>query len=184
MKAIKVDEGYKVFIEIPEKWNGITDYNKLPEEIHFKNGWRDIVVPVITESQKFGELISVDDNVTYNVIELTDEEKNALEVKKIKDQENSIINKYEFHKQKGWDFYQHFRAKIVLDIYAGEISEMQAFEIEGYLQSAFDKISNTGDWKTAYFILNKKSTEQEFILKYEEMALEAIVLYIQENYEN
>ena len=52
--------------------------------MHFEHGWRDVVIPTITETQKLSnDFILVDDIVTKEVIELNGLELQAIEDAKI-----------------------------------------------------------------------------------------------------
>lgn len=95
-----------------------------------------------------------------------------------------IKAKYEFHKLNGWDAYQEFRAMIVLDIAKGVITENQAFLIEKDLKAGYDRISQNGDWKTAYYELSQVTVSYPFIQPYMNIALSFILNYISENYDN
>jgi hypothetical protein len=95
-----------------------------------------------------------------------------------------IKEKYEQHRLNGWNAYQDFRAMIVLDIYEGKITETQAFLIENDLKVAYDRISQNGDWKTAYYELSQKTVSHSFIQPYMDIAMNFILNYIQTNYES
>ena len=144
MIAINIEGEIKVFFEIPKKWNGMDNYDALSPEKHLEDGWKTLVVPNISETQKIGDLMEADDHITYEVLELTQDEMDALEEKKTNAIKAEIKSKYEFHKQNGWEFYQNFRAEIVVAIYGGDITEGDAFQIEAHLKDGFDKIANTG----------------------------------------
>lgn len=92
--------------------------------------------------------------------------------------------KYEQHRINGWNAYQDFRAMIVLDIYGGLITETQAFLIENDLKVAYDRISQNGDWKTAYYELSQKKVSYPFIQRYMDIALSFIMNYIRTNYDS
>lgn len=114
-------------------------------------------------------------NPTAVIEGMTPEAEKELAIREIK-------QKYEFHKTNGWEAYQSFRAKIVLDIYSNVITENQAFQIESLLKVAYDRIAQTGDWKTARYEL-VKLTPPAFILPYFNEAKQIIENYIAENYE-
>jgi hypothetical protein len=102
----------------------------------------------------------------------------------IKLKAKAIKAKYETHKRNGWEAYQDFRAKIVLDIEAGTITMEQAFLIEHDLKIAYDRIAQNGDWKTAYFELSQVLPSQPFVQPYLDLAMAFIGQYIQTNYES
>jgi hypothetical protein len=95
-----------------------------------------------------------------------------------------IKAKYEFHRLNGWNAYQDFRAMIVLDIEAGDITEQQAFLIEKDLKLGYDRIAQNGDWKTAYYELSQVTVSYPFIQEYLDIALSFIATYIQNNYDS
>lgn len=95
-----------------------------------------------------------------------------------------IKAKYEFHRLNGWNAYQDFRAMIVIDIEAGDITEQQAFLIEKDLKIGYDRIAQNGDWKTAYYELSQIQVSYSFIQEYLDIALNYIANYIQNNYDS
>lgn len=77
----------KTYSEIPGTWEfeGVTHqgYEHFTD-LHFVHGWRDVVIPTITETQKLSnDFILVDDIVTKEVIELNELELQAIEDAKI-----------------------------------------------------------------------------------------------------
>ena len=77
----------KTYSEIPGTWEfeGVTyqGYEHFTD-LHFAHGWRDVVIPTITETQKLSnDFILVDDIVTKEVIELNGLELQAIEDAKI-----------------------------------------------------------------------------------------------------
>lgn len=70
----------KTWSSIPSSWESrpnTINYNQLPESELYADGWRDVVVPSIDQdTQKLGVLVydSINDIVTYQVIDLTPEE--------------------------------------------------------------------------------------------------------------
>ena len=77
----------KTYSEIPVTWEfeGVTyqGYEHFTD-LHFAHGWRDVVIPTITETQKLSnDFILVDDIVTKEVIELNGLELQAIEDAKI-----------------------------------------------------------------------------------------------------
>ena len=77
----------KTYSEIPGTWEfeGVTyqGYEHFTD-LHFAHGWRDVVIPTITETQKLSnDFILVDDIVTKEVIEITADELQAIEDAKI-----------------------------------------------------------------------------------------------------
>ena len=86
MKA-NIENIQKIHTEIPGTWEfeGVTyqGYEHFTD-LHFAHGWRDVVIPTITETQKLSnDFILVDDIVTKEVVELSEEELQAIEDAKI-----------------------------------------------------------------------------------------------------
>ena len=112
-------------------------------------------------------------------------EDNTLTESQLKDIAIAEIKaKYEFHRANGWSAYQDFRAMIVIDIEAGDITEQQAFLIEKDLKLGYDRIAQNGDWKTAYYELSQVTVSYPFIQEYLDIALSFIATYIQNNYDS
>ena len=77
----------KTYSEIPGTWEfeGVTyqGYEHFTD-LHFAHGWREWVMPTITETQKLSDdFILVHDVVTKEIVELTAEELQAIEDAKI-----------------------------------------------------------------------------------------------------
>ena len=70
----------KTWSSIPSSWEvrpNTINYNLLPQVDQYTDGWRNVVVPSIDpNNQKLGalEYDAVNDHVTYQVIDLTEEE--------------------------------------------------------------------------------------------------------------
>ena len=67
----------KLYAEIPNTWtvDGVRIDNYSQSNDHFLHGWREVVIPAITELQRLGdEFILVNDIVTKEVIDFTTEE--------------------------------------------------------------------------------------------------------------
>ena len=78
----------KTYPQIPTIWV----YDEVPyqgyehfKELHFKHGWRDVKLPEFnTETHKLSDdFVLIEDVVTKEVIELTDEELKAIEKSKV-----------------------------------------------------------------------------------------------------
>ena len=74
-----------VYNEIPNSWivDGVQTDNYKKSEEHYLHGWREVVIPTITHLQRLGsEYILVNDIVTKEVIDFTDEEIEAVKLNK------------------------------------------------------------------------------------------------------
>lgn len=110
---------------------------------------------------------------------------NILEISVQQERANKdyIKSKYEIHKVNGWNEYQDFRAQVITDINAQIISETQAFLLEDYLKDAYNKISSTGDWKTARWVLTQLAGHELWMQPYIDSALSRVNVYITNNYD-
>ena len=85
MKAININNVWKLYQTLPKVWNNKQPYNAIEE------GFKDVVEPTMSNAQRLGILIydEINDIVTYQVIDKTEEEifaedlANATEVKSI-----------------------------------------------------------------------------------------------------
>ena len=190
MKAITINSQVKFleefdFFQFEE--NTYFNLKDIDEETLYKWGFRTVTKPTITASQKYKEPLAPEDFNTekdefiyqiVNIPALTDE---AIKLQAI--QETKL--RYENHKAQGWEAYQNFRANIVSDIAEEIITEPQAFAIEELLSVAYDKISASGDWKTALYKLSQVVIPQgyEFVQPYYDAAHQELETYIVANYE-
>lgn len=75
----------KIYNEVPDTFvvDGVRIDNYKMSENHFKDGWREVVIPAITHLQRLGsEYILVNDIVTKEVIDFTQDEMNTLNLQK------------------------------------------------------------------------------------------------------
>lgn len=129
--------------------------------------------------------VSTIEEVPQGLIYETIIEDNTLTESQLKEIAIAEIKaKYEFHRANGWSAYQDFRAMIVIDIEAGDITEQQAFLIEKDLKLGYDRIAQNGDWKTAYYELSQVTVSYPFIQEYLDVTLNYIANYIQNNYDS
>jgi hypothetical protein len=69
----------RTWSKIPNSWETrpkMMNYDK-NLAIHSEDGWRDVVEPVLTDTQKRGSLVILNDSVTYEIIDKTPEELEA-----------------------------------------------------------------------------------------------------------
>lgn len=154
------------------KYAGVFSDDYLSENIGFINSNpENVISPIIDDIENPNKWIS-----SLN--------ENDLNEAKIKIEKEYIKNKYQIHRENGWNEYQDFRASVVYDINAGLILEQQAFELENYLKTAYDKINNTGDWKTARFVLKQLTGHPEWMQTYIDQAVQRVDDYILNNYDS
>ena len=183
----------QIFTTLPNKFCGtenVTGSYQNRTDLHEADGFWDIEQLPLGEHQKYGaiEQKGTEKLFHYPLIDKTPEEI-ALEAQQALEaaaeaEIQYVIDKYEVHKTNGWNEYQRFRAQIVLDIEKGILTELDAFMIEAFLKSGFDKIANSGDWKTARYILGASETSDPIIVTYKDKALTIIDAYILDNYDN
>ena len=74
-----------VYNNIPNTWmvGGNEIHNYSQSEEHFEHGWRDVIIPPITDLQRLGdEYILINDIITKEVIDFTPQEMNTLNLQK------------------------------------------------------------------------------------------------------
>ena len=75
----------KIYNEVPNIWvvDGKEIHNYSKSEEHFDHGWREVVIPPITDLQRLGdEYILINDIITKEVIDFTQDEMNTLNLQK------------------------------------------------------------------------------------------------------
>lgn len=96
MKAIKIKDTIHAYPSIEAYWiqrskpftlrPATVNYHKLPDEEHYKDGWRDVLIPEFeSETQHLGALVYDEgkDVVTYEVVDKTAEELEQIRKSKI-----------------------------------------------------------------------------------------------------
>lgn len=95
MVAIDIDGTITTYSQIPSVWNGVLNYNSINNtENQMTDGWREVVQPDYdTSLQKRGDIYFnvANDNFTYAVIDLTDEEIQARLVSQAEGEKQNII---------------------------------------------------------------------------------------------
>ena len=74
-----------VYTEIPNVWvvNGVEIHNYSQSTSHYTHGWREVVIPTITNLQRLGsEYVLIGDIITKEVIDFTAEEIKAENLQK------------------------------------------------------------------------------------------------------
>ena len=89
----------QVYNELPDRFvfnNTTYDGYKMCEDLHFEHGWRDVVIPTITSTQKLSQVYTLDlenNIVTKEVIEMSEEEiEELLTIKK-----ETLLKKLQFY---------------------------------------------------------------------------------------
>jgi len=70
MKAIEINGNWELYNTLPKVWNNKQPYNAIEE------GFKDVIRPTISNTQRLGELVydDLNDVLTYNIIEKSAEE--------------------------------------------------------------------------------------------------------------
>jgi hypothetical protein len=70
MKAIQIDGNWELFQTLPKVWNNKQPYNAIEE------GFKDVIRPTISNTQRLGILIydDLNDVLSYQVVDKTEEE--------------------------------------------------------------------------------------------------------------
>ena len=70
MKAIEINGNWELYQTLPKVWNNKQPYNAIEE------GFKDVIRPTISNTQRLGELVydDLNDVLTYNIIEKSAEE--------------------------------------------------------------------------------------------------------------
>jgi hypothetical protein len=88
-----------VYNEIPNIWvvDGFEIHNYSQSTNHYAHGWREVVIPTITNLQRLGsEYVLIGNIVTKEVIDFTAEEIEAENARNLLALENRIIEKYNY----------------------------------------------------------------------------------------
>lgn len=120
----------QVYNELPDAFvfENVTFHGyKMCEDLHFQHGWREVVIPTISSTQKLSEnYILKNDVITKEVIEMSIEEineKKEQEIEVIRQQTSLAISEYmREHKERfifrqieipqyAWDKYDEMRAE-------------------------------------------------------------------------
>lgn len=140
----------KTYESIPNFWNNTFGYDKLIHEIHYNDGWRDVVIPEKTEHQGLGDLYFDEENdvFTYHIIDFTQEEIELYEDQKLLAPTLEEQSRYVQRMQDGKDAYALQSAKLRLAKLSGAIDESTHNVIEDMLIPVRDEVVN-GQWMTA-----------------------------------
>lgn len=111
MKANINTTPLKLVKKIPKSFNLTDGYHKLSDAMHYEDGWRDVVIPAITEYQSLTDLYfdDVNDVVTYYIYDFTQEEKD----KKDRDKEdNEDVNENQIEKFDSDIFIEKYKKRL------------------------------------------------------------------------
>jgi hypothetical protein len=118
----------RTWSRIPKYWETrpfMMNYDK-NLAIHFEDGWRDVVVPVITENQKLGSLVVLNDTVTYQIIDLTVQEiADRGQQREDSDQSADLFNTA---KSDGIQMFDRFLVSIQRQFDSGNLTGVQALQ--------------------------------------------------------
>lgn len=188
MKANLNDIPYKSYPEIPRKWGRINNYNHPSfKDKWYEDGFRDLIEDDFDQStHKKGKIYwdQAEDVFKIELLKLTEEEINIQAEQQAQKVVDAVIGKYNDYKTDGINYYDSFRAKIVLDVNNNLISQEQGVSIGKILKPCFDWII-TGDWLNALQELEEMIITSSSPIKaneYYQMAKNFVTNYIAENY--
>jgi len=100
MKAITINNEIQTFSKLPKIWNDVLNYDSVNNtDMQYADGWRDVVNPPLTEYQRQGDIYfdEVNDFYTYEIVDFTQEEIDAKDVKDAKDEfKNNLDGVYQY----------------------------------------------------------------------------------------
>lgn len=149
MKAIQINN--RIIRSIPSFWirpDGSHDhaYNTRPDEVHYEDGWRDVVTPPISENQRLGEFFFNEENDvwTYQVIDLTPEEIAARFESQIEGQRSEII--------------EQKRNRLIMESFQAIEDEEEAFEVKEVFHRydpEFDYLTVSAGYKVTRILIEE-----------------------------
>jgi len=169
MKAIEINNNWKLYPTLPKVWNNKQPYNAIEE------GFKDVVRPAISNTQRLGMLIydDVNDVLTYQVIDKTEEEISYEIVE-------HEFQKYLQRKTDGENAYLQISAEFRMAKISGAISEEKHLYIENLLKPVRDEIM-FGQWMEGLRLLELIEIEQIGDELYNRLHLQ-ISNYVSKNY--
>ncbi len=144
MVAIEKDGEIKIFSTIPNTWNHTVGYNYENPQIHYKDGFRNIVEPQYDISTQYkGEVIydSINDIFTYNIINFTEEQ---LSINLILKEEIDDKNELDILEEKGTYLYVKTKNRLIRKRKKGLLSRGKCKILREILHPIFLKLK-TGD---------------------------------------
>ena len=142
----------KVYNLIPKVFElkpNIMNYDKLDIEIHFKDGFRDLIKPEISQNQYLGSIYfdKESDVYTYEVLQYTPEQ---IEQNKV----NNEFTQYQIRQQRGLESYLKLCAEFRISKEEGKLTPEHYAAIEEVLIPVRDELVN------GQFITAKTKLEQ------------------------
>jgi len=161
MKAITVDSIVRKHNKIPTEWkrkatpNRLTSsYRSLGDAEHFIDGWRDVVKPVYNdETHKLGYVVynPEDDNYTYEVIEMDeDESREYLDPQESNDEASRFVT---IHKREGIVAFDKIIALIQRRVIKERITKNEAKHFISDIYPAIECLYK-GQWRLARVNMN------------------------------
>ena len=164
---------------IPNRYkrpNGTTiDGYKLRTDLHDEDGWRDVIVPTYdTTTQKIGELIVLNDTVTYEVInktqqEIDDEAESGLE--------NEADDKMREHIDKGKKLHNKCYRKIWRKVVKNEtLTKQKGRKLFRWLAPVWTRLI-LGDFRQASKDIEDVLIDNDVELQTEPLMLEVLLWF-------
>ena len=143
--------------EIPRSWEKrprIANYDKATD-LHYQDGWRNVIEPIISEKQRRGEIFFDQENdvVTWKVIDLTEEEI-------LSRQKNTVIADAESRRE---ELIEQTKRRQIIDTFQAIEDEKEAFEVREIYPS-WDENFDYLTVQTGYKVTRLERTETGFQL--------------------
>jgi hypothetical protein len=144
-----------IYPQIPFQWTNedgyvAAYYNLLDPSIHYRDGFRDVVEPTPTETQKVGDSFydATEDVFKFNLIDLTQEELDALAQAEA---ERPLLEEFELYrmrKEDGINAFLRISAELRLAKLNGQLDEVAQRAVELAIEPVRDEVV-LGQWISA-----------------------------------
>ena len=162
--------------DIPKRYirpNGRTiDRYDLRTDLHNEDGWRDVITPSYnTETQILGGLIIFEDTITYQVIDLTQEE---IDARDEDEAENEAGEKMREHIEKGVKLHTKSYRKVWRKVVKNEqLTKSKGRKLFRWLKPTWRDLNN-GDFKEASKSISDVLIDNEIELQTEPIMFDVL----------
>jgi hypothetical protein len=148
MKAIEINNKIVVYRILPKVWNDTTNFRSSTNQELYDLGFRNVVIPNITQYQRIGVIFldEINDVYTYTVIEFSQQEIDDFDDNLLSNDNSSVTE--DVHVEKGKIMYRRLKSKIRRAKDLGVITPNQFNLIYKPLRKALVWL-NSGDWDIA-----------------------------------
>jgi hypothetical protein len=144
-----------IYPSIPFQWTNedgyvAAYYNLLDPSIHYRDGFRDVIEPTPTETQRVGDSFydANDDVFKFNLIDLTQEE---IDARLQAEAERPLIEEFEKYRQRkedGINAFLKISAELRLAKLSGQLDEQSQRVVELTIEPVRDEVV-LGQWISA-----------------------------------